>query len=70
MPSSQPQSLRQAYTTAETRYAACTHCLAYFVDDLPNFGSLRCPQCPEVALVRGLTAKQARKLIQAVQNDD
>jgi hypothetical protein len=35
-------------------FAACPHCMTFYFDDLPLYGSVMCPECTG-ALHRGLT---------------
>jgi len=44
-------------------YAAkCDHCRTVWVDDVGQYGSIRCPSCKGIALVRGITFEEFREL--------
>jgi len=58
-------SLQEAYKRQridETNRCRCSQCRTVFVDDVPNYGSLRCPNCGNI-LFRGLSWEEARNLL-------
>ena len=46
--------LSDAYRNTPDRYAKCPCCYSVYLDDLPIYGSLISPCCPDYALVRGV----------------
>ncbi len=37
--------LSEAYKNIPARYAKCDRCNTLYIDDLPNYGSVFCPNC-------------------------
>ncbi len=37
--------LSEAYGDISSRHAKCTNCHTLYIDDLPNYGSIYCPNC-------------------------
>jgi hypothetical protein len=50
------RSLAAVFRTSQSTYAYCGHCGEIYLDDVPAYGSLRCPKpsCRGFALLRGL----------------
>lgn len=49
------------YRVKGREFALCPNCLSVFVDDLPEYGSIRCPRCWRTGycLIRGLSEEKA-----------
>jgi len=46
--------LSQSYGGSTLTFAYCQNCDRLYTDDLPQYGSIKCPTC-EWALIRGIT---------------
>jgi hypothetical protein len=59
--SSTPRALSEAYKTLPKTCAYCQNCKEVFIDDIPQYGSILCPNGCGYALMRGLLTEGTKR---------